>query len=292
MTPAEMLNPAYFTPERVARIKRTSRRTFTMHILNLFGGAENSLLTSDELDPCMQAALPEGMVTYQILAGCDPSKLRKDGYCYVIGFFARALERRRPRWICMPGTTIPAYPMRDELGQLVYDELPTGPILRIAEVGGWEGENMREIGVEGIVRQLSARLHSWGCATLFADDFESAGLTGLFRQQGINYQPYAWTEDSKRDAIGGTLKRMVRSRGISIVPHAELYRELLSIREVPRPRERWGYETGGLDYASALIAIMHALNDPETIGVYERSARIEGAPHGGPPNFRRITSGR
>jgi hypothetical protein len=292
MTPAEMLNPAYWTRERVARVERTSPRTFTMHVRNEFGGAGNSVIGKPDLDACIAHALPEGMATQQILAACDPSKLRNegDGFCYVIGFFARAIERRRLKWVCMPGTSIPAYPMRDEIGALVYEELLEGTILRIAEVGGWEGEALRSIKIEGVVRHLAGRLHAWGCDTLFADDFESTGLGGLFRQLGINYRPYRWTEASKMDAIGGTLRRFVRDRAISIVPHAELYRELLSIREVPRPGERWGYETRGLDYASALIALMHALNDPELVSLNERSVRLEGAPHAGPPNYRRETS--
>ena len=287
MTPAEQLNPAYWTPERVERVRRASPRTFTMHVLNQFGGAENALLSKDELDACMADKLPEGMVTRQILAACDPSKLRRDGFCYVIGFFAYAAERRRQRWVCLPGTEIPAYPARDELGQLIYDEMPVGITLRIAEVGGWEGESMRGLRIEDLVRSLSARLHAWGCRTLFADDFESTGLGGLFHQRGIAYRPYHWSAESKAEAIGGTLRRYVRDRSISIVPHAELYRELLSIREVPRAGERWGYETGGLDYASALIALMHALNDPELVGLNDKPhARLEGAPHSGAPNIR------
>jgi hypothetical protein len=283
VTPAEQLNPAYWTPERLERVRRASPRTYLMHVLNKFGGAENSLLTPDELAPCVQAELPAGYVLNprEIFAGFDGSALRNDGVACCIGFYARPNPERQQQWVMLPGTQIPAYPLRDAYGQLVYHPMPERSLLRIGEIFGWSGrENVRRLTIEQVVDHVAQRLQQWGIKTLFSDDFEATALGGLFSQRGIYLRPYHWSEASKAEVVGGALRRHVRDQTLSMVPHAETERQLLSIREVPRPGQRWGYPTNGLDYASSIIAMLHGLNDPEVVGAAPTgNARLHDAPH-------------
>lgn len=294
MTPAEQLNPQYWTAERIERVRKASPRTFTMHVNNQFGGAENALLSKHELDQVICAELPPGMVwSGHGIGALDTAQGKEhgDGFCFVAGFHARAEQSRRARMVMHDGFAV--CPMRDEWGRVVYDEMPSGTVLRIAEVHGWEGASVRGMTIGDIVAAVAARCRAWNIGTLFGDQFESTGIGGLLSQHGIKYRPYHWSADSKASVIGGTLKRHVRERTISIVPHSELYRELLSIREAPRAGGRWGYETGGLDFASALISLLHGLDDPEVIGLDPRPhAHVSDAAHQVQRSGRYTTGGR
>jgi hypothetical protein len=83
------------------------------------------------------------------------------------------------------------------------------------------------------------------------------------------------------------LRRHIREQTLSLPNHPKLIAELLSIRETQRPGGGTHFETGGRDIASALIAILHGLQDPEMLGMHENySPPLRGIPHGGPPNVR------
>jgi len=280
MTPAEQLNPAYWTAERIERIRRTAPRTFTMHVQNEFGGAENAVITKAELDPCISAMLPAGLLASEAMCAIDSSALKRDGFCGLFAFFARPDPTPRVQIHRTPdGSEIE---VRDEYGYLVTVKTPKKTFLRVEEVFGFEPSKLRTLRIEDVIDHLAARCHAWGVRTVFADHFEQTALAGLLSQRGIRLKAYHWTEDSKTDAIGGSLRRYVREGTYSQIPHQKLYEELLSIREVPRAGGKWGYDTGGKDFAAALISLFHGLADPDVVNVSaDPSVRIQGAPHQG-----------
>src|SRR5690606_17277875 len=137
--------------------------------------------------------------------------------------------------------------------------------LAVVEVGGWEGEELRRVSMQTIVQRIAERCAHWGTRTVFGDQREEAALAALFRQQGIELKAYAWSEQSK-DASVQHLRRMMRERKISICEHATMRRELLGMKARLMPSGRIRYETGGLDYASAVITLMHAVVEGEILG--------------------------
>lgn len=292
VSPAQQLNPVYWTPERIAKVAKASPRTATMHVENNFGGAENSLLSKGELDECISETIPEGYVFFEWMVAVDSSALRRDGFRWIAACFLHPDPTPRQKWVSVNGIR-DAYPLRDQYGTIVCHPIPDRTLLRIAHVGGVEGDELHHARIEGVIDRLASFCRRFGVRDVYADHFEQTALAGLAAQRGLLWHPYQWSEQSKMDAIGGTLKRYVRDREISITPHEELIRELLSIREVPRPGNKWGYETGGLDVASAVISLMHALNDPDRVGVnLHRGHRMQGVPHAGGGSRKHIINGR
>jgi hypothetical protein len=276
VSPARQLNPVYWTPEQEAKTARKSKRAYAMSVLNNFGGAESALLSLDELAPCIQPTI-EGYTWHQAFCGIDPSKMRRrDGFGYVIGFFAHPDGQARQKWVMVNGH--PAYPELDRWGRPVCQEMPTKPLLRIAEIGEWNGN----ASMVDVVKRISHRMDAWGATLVLADDFESASLAGHFQNGNKTLRAYPWSEKSKDQAIGGTLKRYVREQTLSLIPHAEMERELLTLRQIPvAGGARWSYPTHGLDHCSALIALLHGVNDPELLGIRDKRATLKGAPHKG-----------
>lgn len=276
VSPARQLNPVFWTPEREAKVQKASRRAYAMNVLNNFGGSESAVLSFDELQPCISLAL-EGYGYGQAFCGLDASKLRRDGFAFCIGFFAEPLEKYRQKWVMINGH--PAMPELDKWGRPIYHEAGK-TLLRIGEIGGWSGSEIKKVTIEQVVAHIVQRCNAWGADLIVADDFESTALAGHFSQHGKTYKPYAWSERSKDAAIGGTLKRYVREQILSLAPHSEMERELLSIRQIPKAGDtRWSYPTNGLDYASSVIAIMHALNDGELLNLPKKHTKLRGVPH-------------
>ncbi len=283
ISPATQLNPAYWTPQRIQKIKRTSPRTFTMHVQNEFGSAGDSVLTLDEVNCATHECVPPGTLGGRWMCSLDASGLRHDTWAALFSYFGwpSPVQVRRPLWAegpAFPPQTIQIGWATDETGAPIYEPQLTRPVLRVARVVGWGPPHRTSI--NAIVDSVAANCKQLNIDVVFADQFEQAALGGLFSNHGIRYRSYHWTQESKDAAIAGNLRRMFREGGISLVPHEQLKRQLLSIREVPAAGRRWSYPTNGLDYASALITLCHALNDPE-LGANDgkAQARVDHNPH-------------
>lgn len=129
--------------------------------------------------------------------------------------------------------------------------------LNIREVGGWSGPELRRVSMEQIVKHITERARKWGAQVVFGDQREEASLTSLFAQNGMAFRSFPWTLASKDDAIM-LLRRLMREREISICEHETLKRELLGIKARLLPSGATQYQTNGLDFASAVITLMHA----------------------------------
>jgi hypothetical protein len=154
--------------------------------------------------------------------------------------------------------------------------------LDVREVGGWSGDELRRVSMADIVAKISDRAHTWNTRVVYADQRESAALASLYAQQGVSYDPIAWTEASKDEAVM-LLRRLMRERRLFLPDHAELKRELLAMKARLQPSGRVRYESNGLDYASALITLAHAIVQQKVLNGahqshYER-APLERAPH-------------
>jgi hypothetical protein len=127
----------------------------------------------------------------------------------------------------------------------------------VREVRGWEGEEQRGLSMQTIVEKISTCATSWGTGRVFGDQREEAALSALFAQQEIRLVSYAWSEPSK-DAAVMALRRLMRERKLLLPAHERLKTELSTMKARLMPSGRVRYETNGLDYASALITLMHA----------------------------------
>ncbi len=130
----------------------------------------------------------------------------------------------------------------------------------VAEVDAFDGDSLRSHTMADIVERIAARAKAWGTTTIFGDQREAAGLQSLFYQQGVSLYTYAWSDTSKETSFT-LLRRLLRDRKISLCPHERLRKQLIGCKAHLMPSGRTRYTTNGLDYLSALITLMHAIDD-------------------------------
>lgn len=143
-----------------------------------------------------------------------------------------------------------------------------GGDLAVLEVGGWSGDELRHVSMADIVKHIASRARAWGTGVVFGDQREEASLRSLFVQQQIAFVDYAWSIQSKDDAVQ-RLRRLLRERKLALCAHDAMRRELVGLKAHLLPSGKVKYATNGRDYASALITLMHAHVD----GKVGRAAR-------------------
>src|SRR5687767_11278025 len=82
VTPAEQLNPYYWTPERIAKIRRASPRTFAMHVQNQWGGVQNAALDYEDVIAARRTSVPEYYRAGRGMLAIDPSSLAGDAWAW------------------------------------------------------------------------------------------------------------------------------------------------------------------------------------------------------------------
>jgi hypothetical protein len=127
----------------------------------------------------------------------------------------------------------------------------------VTAADGWQGEELRSVSMQSIVEVIAGKAREIGTLEIYGDQREEASLRALFDQQGVYLRSFAWSEPSKDEAMQ-LLRRLMRERKVVLVGHDKLKRELRNMKARLLPSGRIRYETNGLDYASALITLMHA----------------------------------
>jgi hypothetical protein len=185
------------------------------------GQTVSAAFDTADVDACFGRTW-SGLTSGPGFVATDPSSLRGDAYTYLCGRETDASE------------------------------------LVVREVGGWSGDAQRKTAMADIVAAIAARARKWETRIVYADQREEAALRALFAQQHVAYESFAWTEASKDEAVM-LLRRLMRERRVYLPEHAELKRELVAMKARMMPSGRIRYDSNGLDYASALITLAHAI---------------------------------
>ena len=123
-----------------------------------------------------------------------------------------------------------------------------------------EGDELRRTSMLQVVDRIAEGCAQIRARTVFADQREEASLTALFGEKQLNFHSFAWSESSK-DAAFQTFRRLLRERKIHFEPHATLQKEMLGCKAHLLPSGRVKYATNGLDYLSAVVTLLHAVNE-------------------------------
>ncbi|HVU05228.1 MAG TPA: hypothetical protein VHE30_25945 [Polyangiaceae bacterium] len=127
--------------------------------------------------------------------------------------------------------------------------------LVVDDVGGWDGAHVT---FETVIEEIAARATRFGTRVVFSDHFEQGGAAALYRAQRLVLQVVPWSETSKHEAMT-LLRTLMRTRKVFLPDHKVMRSELLGLKARLAPSGRTHYATGGLDYASALITLAHAI---------------------------------
>ena len=154
------------------------------------------------------------------------------------------------RWCCIDASSLRG----DAFAWMVGHEARGG--LVADKVSGWSDQSMRELTLDTVVAEIAGECRARGITRVWGDQREEAGLQVLFRQQGIAFESFAWSNGSKHDAFT-MLRRLLRDRRVQLLEHAELRTQMRSCKARLLPGGLTSYETNGLDYLSALITLLH-----------------------------------
>lgn len=132
----------------------------------------------------------------------------------------------------------------------------TASELVITDVRGFEGNELRNVSMRDVVRTIAGRAHTLGVQVIYGDQREDASLTSMFAEEGVTFDPIAWTDVSKDDAFQA-LRRLMRDRKLILPEHEKLLRQCRTVKARLLPSGRTKYETNGKDYLSALVTLAH-----------------------------------
>lgn len=172
----------------------------------------------------------------------------------VAACFGRSFFPERSNSFC----SIDASSLRGDAFTWMAGNASRDGVLGVRSVGGWEGAELRSVSMETVVCDVAGVAKRFGTSRVFGDQREEAALSALFVQQSIHLKTFAWSEPSKDTAMQ-LLRRLMRERRVMLVEHETLRRELVTMKARLMPSGRIRYETNGLDYASALVTLAHAM---------------------------------
>lgn len=172
----------------------------------------------------------------------------------VLACFAREL----PDGLTRPWLAIDASSLRGDAFAWAVGRSTRGGELVVSEVGGFEGEELRGLTMATVVERVADVAQRFGVHKVFGDQREAASLESMFAEHRLAFTSYAWSEPSKDEAMQ-LLRRLMRELRLYLPPHRRLSAELTGMKARLQPSGRIRYETNGLDYASALVTLMHAV---------------------------------
>ena len=220
---------ASFAPTWVANPTITEQQTHELEPDERVWSREYAAIpgatVSAALDPSDVAACfgrsPAGKLGRGFLA-IDASSLRGDGFAWIAGRETDASE------------------------------------LVVLECDAFEGEKLRHVSMAQVVEHIAKRAGAWDVRCIFGDQREEASLTSMFAAHHVGLQTFPWSEPSKEDAFQ-LLRRMMRERRLLLPDHAGLRREMGGIKAHLLPSGRTKYATNGLDFASCVVTLAHAV---------------------------------
>src|SRR5690606_34835003 len=138
----------------------------------------------------------------------------------------------------------------------------THPVLVVQAVGGWTGEQLRQVDMEQVVAHLANLAMRTGCSALLSDQHGDVFLASMFRRHGIRLRSYSQSAQSKHDAVT-ILRHLMRDGQFHVAAeHERLKQDLLTYpRRIVGGGFRYGAPRAGhhWDYASALVIAAHSM---------------------------------
>lgn len=176
----------------------------------------------------------------------------------VAGCYGRAPTGR----LAFPFVAIDASSLRGDAFTWISGQTTDADEVVVQRIGGWAGPALRQVSMAQVVATIAAEAKAVGARVVYGDQREEAALRALFAQHQVRLRSFAWTEPSKDDAVM-VMRRTMRERKLLLPEHFDTRRELTQMTARLMPSGRTSYKTNGLDFASALITLFHAIDSKE-----------------------------
>lgn len=276
VTPAEQLNPYYWTKERVERMRRTAPRTYRMHVLNQYG-AGTACFDFDAVERAFRPIKQELQPLSRPFMVLDPSSGKKDSFTYavvqrmqpVVPFDAYAhqvhLNSDGSYGWRTPSPGGKGYDYFDGMPPLKEDvTVETRPFWWFKWISGFEGSFWDQLPADQLMAEIASVAHLAEVRTAFTDQREFYSLSALARQFGLRLEERPFTGGSKERAVA-LVRRWLASGEVIFAPHPKLKAELHNFTEKPTPGGGFTFGARGSnhdDYAVLPLICALATTDP------------------------------
>jgi len=269
-------NPEYFTPERVEMLRRRSPRTFRMHVLGDFGGAEG-VFDFDAVERIFRACDPKQVRPLgapQLII--DPSSGKKDSWAFG---FCQWLQPLPPRdaFIKTPFSTRSVDDdgnvVERMVGEYVLDPAYKGetrPFLRFFDIDGYEGSFWGQVSADEIIDRLARLCVHYGVRDVHSDQRESLMLKSAFERRRLRFHEHVYSPESKSSAIEHT-RRWLKEAMLSVYDHPKLRAEFHAFTSRPTPGGGFTFGARGSGHDDYVALVLTAA-----------LASLEGLLHGSP----------
>jgi hypothetical protein len=283
VSPAEQLNPAHWSAERVAHMKRKAPRSFRMHVMNLFGGASN-VFDFDAVENGFRKPPLRARSWGHHQGVIDWSSGKKDAATFAV------CQQVYPE---LP----PSAYVREEVpglpdGMVVHDRWDRPiirpdyqggrPFLWWPFIGGFEGSFWEQLPADEAVRRIAEVFNDYGVTDVHGDQREAYMLEAEFRRYGLRFHEHPYTSESKARAVE-RVRRWLAENALIFNHHDKLRAEFHAFVEKPTPGGGWTFGARGSghdDYVSLVLTA--ALADMD--GDVSRSPIARDRGRGGVPH--------
>jgi hypothetical protein len=213
----------------------------------------------------------------------DPAETTNT-FSWLVGAWGEPTRQRQAVMVDIAGIT-EAYPLRDAAGNLTFHPIPERPLLRISQLGGWTGEELRSTTMDRVAAELGRIAMAAGADTALSDRRGDVYLAALLSPHRLKLRSFTITNDSKHEAVK-FIRTLMRDRQISIIDHDGMRTDLRTYpRRITGGRFKYGEARSNQkkhwDHASLLVTLAHSLikvSDETGTSTTETHVRIEGAP--------------
>jgi hypothetical protein len=231
--PGWVLNPYYWTPERLEKEKKADPTAYMMNVCAEFGDPEQTLIPSTAIEACRRAsndAIPS-KDNLQYVAAMDPAT-------------------RGNAWTL---TILSCEGMRQNFH----------PIFSCVLAKQWRGSPREPLSPDQILREIADICQSYGLDNAITDQYAADALTDIARRYGFRLYPETLT-GPKRLELFDKLRLLILEEALSLPNDPFVYRDLISVKKrlttngytIVLPSTGDGRHS---DYAAALALAMTAL---------------------------------
>jgi hypothetical protein len=259
-----MMNPTWYTPARVAQIRRTNPQAHKTDVLAEFADGEMTVFPSEDLERAYVLDAPANCEPGEFILSVDLSAMRHDSTAVSAWRWLIPPSGSPHLWVsprAADGSLIrDAYPLRDEDGALVpnpdFARIP--PVFECVHIEGWDpGSRARRVTAREVADRLVELCHHFGARVIAADQYEQFTMTGLIadRDSAIQYRPFDWTSKSKGPAVDRARALIVSGQMRLPANHPKLREEMSRFRRrLTQTGESFVVPGAGHgDYASCVV---------------------------------------
>lgn len=194
-----LLNPTWWTPERVAKLRKNNPRAYVTDVLGKFADGEDQLFSSVTVDAAMRGD-PEEVGPRQghiYVAACDPA-MRGNAWTLVVLGCDGLNSKGEPRYY-------------------------------VALARQWRGSKSKPLRPDHVLREIADLLKPYEVYDLWSDQHHIDSLSVIAEQEGLTLAE-SWATANDNDDRIENLRVLIENQRLELPPNRVLRSDLLRVK--------------------------------------------------------------